>query len=147
MKRLLLFFIAGLFMLAPLAAAAEYISVSVPVANIRSGPSEDSDLLWKVEAYYPMLVLEKTGSWYQFKDFEGDVGWIYARLVNNDESVITIKDDCNVRSGPGTKYDIVFKTEVGIPFKILKKKGKWLNVLHTDGDRGWIHTSLVWPSQ
>jgi len=146
MKRFL-YVIAGLCMLAPLTAAAEHISVKVPVANIRSGPSEESDLLWKVEAYYPMLVLEKSGSWYQFKDFEGDVGWIYAPLVNNDESVITIKDNCNVRSGPGTKYDIVFTTEVGIPFKVLKKSGQWLNVLHTDGDRGWIHKSLVWPDQ
>lgn len=147
MKRLSFFLIIGLLMLAPASVLAEYISVAVPVANIRSGPSEDSALLWKVEAYYPMLVLEKSGSWYHFKDFEGDVGWIYASLVNHDESVITTKDDCNVRSGPGTQYDIVFKAEVGIPFKVLKKKGQWLNVLHTDGDRGWIHRSLVWPNQ
>jgi SH3-like domain-containing protein len=134
-------------MLAPFTAVAEYISVAVPVANIRSGPSEESDLLWKVEAYYPMLVLEKSGAWYRFKDFEGDVGWIYASLVNNEESVITIKEKCNVRSGPGSQHDIVFKAEVGIPFKVLNKKGKWLNVLNTDGDRGWIHKSLVWPNK
>lgn len=146
MKRLIFIF-AVLFLLPPVAQAAEYISVKVPVANIRSEPSESGDLLWKVEAYHPLLVLEKKGEWYHFKDFEGDVGWIYASLVNHDESVITIKDDCNVRSGPGTGNDILFKTEVGIPFKVLKKKGSWLNVLHTDGDRGWIHKSLVWPEQ
>ena len=137
----------ALFLLPPFTAVAEYISVKVPVANIRSEPNDAADLLWQVEAYYPMLVLEKKGDWYRFRDFEGDEGWIYASLVNNDESVITIKDDCNVRSGPGTQYDIVFKTEAGIPFKVLKKQGKWLNVLHTDGDRGWIHKSLVWPDQ
>lgn len=146
MKRIL-FLIVVLFMLAPLTAAAEYISVKVTVANIRSEPSDSGDLLWKVEAYHPLLVLEKKGSWYRFRDFEGDVGWIYAPLVNHDESVITIKDDCNVRSGPGTQYDVLFTTEAGIPFKVLKKEGKWLNVLHTDGDRGWIHSSLVWPEQ
>jgi len=139
--------ITVLLLMPPLNAVAEYISVKVPVANVRSDPSESGDLLWKVEAYHPMLVLEKKGKWYRFKDFEGDVGWIYAPLVNNDEAVITIKDDCNVRSGPGTQYDILFKTEVGIPFKVLKHDGKWLNVLHTDGDRGWIHQSLVWPNQ
>ncbi len=56
MKRIL-FLIAGLVLLAPLAAHAEFISVKVPVANIRSQPSESGDLLWKVEAYYPMLVM------------------------------------------------------------------------------------------
>lgn len=146
MKRFV-FVMAALFLLPPLTAVAEYISVKVTVANIRSEPSESGDLLWKVEAYHPMLVLEKKGGWYRFRDFEGDEGWIYASLVNNDESVITTKDDCNVRSGPGTQYDILFKTEAGIPFKVLKKKGRWLNVLHTDGDRGWIHKTLVWPDQ
>lgn len=146
MKRLVLI-IAVLFLLPSAGAASEYISVKVTVANIRSEPSESGDLLWKVEAYHPLLVLEKKGDWYHFKDFEGDVGWISATLVNHDESVITVKDDCNVRSGPGTQYDILFKAEGGIPFKVLKKKGSWLNVLHTDGDRGWIHKSLVWPEQ
>lgn len=146
MKRIV-FYICAIILLVPPAFGAEFISVKVPVANIRSGPSESSDLLWKVEAYHPLIVLEKKGSWYRFRDFEGDEGWIFASLVNKDESVITVKDNCNIRSGPGTKYDILFTAEVGIPFKILKKKGKWLNVLHTDGDRGWIHKSLVWPEQ
>lgn len=134
-------------MVAPFTAMAEYISVKVPVANIRSGPSETSDLLWKVEAYHPLIVLEKKGSWYRFRDFEGDEGWIYSTLVNKEKSVITKKDNCNVRSGPGTKYDILFTTETGIPFKVLKKQGRWLKVLHTDGDRGWLHRSLVWPDE
>jgi SH3-like domain-containing protein len=146
MKRIV-FIITALALLAPLTAVAEYISVKVPVANVRSEPSESGELLWKVEAYHPMFVLEKKGNWYRFRDFEGDVGWIYAPLVNTDKSVITIKEDCNVRSGPGTQNEILFKTEIGIPFKVLKSQGRWLHVLHTDGDRGWIHKSLVWPEQ
>jgi len=146
MKRIA-FFIAAIVLLAPLTAAAEYISVKVQVANVRSEPNESGDILWKVEQYHPLLALEKKGDWYRFKDFEGDVGWINTSLVNSDASVITTKDDGNVRSGPGTGYDIVFKTEAGIPFKVLKKEGSWLNVLHRDGDRGWIHKSLVWPEQ
>jgi SH3-like domain-containing protein len=146
MKRVIII-ISFLIMAAPVLAMAEYISVKVPVANIRSGPSDTSDLLWKVEAYHPLLVLEKKDGWYHFRDFEGDEGWIYGSLVNREQSVITKKDDCNVRSGPGTNFDILFTTEAGIPFKVLKKKGQWLYVLHTDGDRGWIHQSLVWPDQ
>jgi SH3-like domain-containing protein len=140
-------FIISLFTLVPTAAIAEYVSVKVPVANIRSEPNDSGDPAWKVEAYYPLFVLEKKGDWYRFRDFEGDMGWIYAPLVNRDEAVITIKEDCNIRSGPSTQNDIVFKAEIGIPFKVLTKKGSWLNVLHTDGDRGWIHKSLVWPAK
>ena len=146
MKRILIL-IAVLTLAAPLTAVAEYISVKVAVANIRSGPSEAGDLLWKVETYHPLFVLEKKDSWYHFRDFEGDEGWINSSLVNKEQSVITKKDDCNVRSGPDTKSEILFTTEAGIPFKVLKKQGQWLNVLHADGDRGWLHQSLVWPDK
>lgn len=133
--------------MAPLIAMAEYVSVKVPVANIRSGPNETSDLLWKVEMYHPLFILEKKDGWCHFRDFEGDQGWIHGSLVHKEQTVITKKDDCNVRSGPDTKFEVLFTTETGIPFKVLKKQGKWLNVLHSDGDQGWLHQSLVWPDE
>jgi SH3-like domain-containing protein len=34
--------------------------------------------------------------------------------------------------------------EDGVPFRILRKKGRWIHIEHADGDRGWIHDSLVW---
>ena len=33
--------------------AAERLSVSVPKANIRSGPGTDFDVLWEIEQYWP----------------------------------------------------------------------------------------------
>lgn len=143
-----LFFLSICFtLLAPFDALAGYVAVKVPIANIRSGPGSSNDILWKVEAYHPLRVIEKKGKWYHFKDFEGDEGWIHDSLVQKMETVITKKENCNVRSGPGTGTDIVFTTEKGIPFKILKKNKKWLNVEHADGDRGWIHQTLVWPNR
>jgi len=32
----------------------------------------------------------------------------------------------------------------GVPFKVLTRKGNWIQVRHADGDKGWIHKSLVW---
>ena len=125
-------------------AMAERLTVVAPVANIRSGPDIKSDILWKVEKYYPIFVVNKSGSWYQFRDFEEDSGWVHKSLVGKVKAVITKKNLCNVRAKPGTKEKILFTVEKGIPFKVLKSKGRWLNVEHADGDRGWIHDSLVW---
>ncbi|MFH1642632.1 MAG: SH3 domain-containing protein, partial [Nanoarchaeota archaeon] len=100
--------------------------------------------LWKVGKYHPILVLKKSGNWYHFQDFEGDKGWIHKSLVSNIPSVITNNEKCNVRSGPDTKFEILFTIKEGIPFKILKRKGNWIYVQHADGDTGWIHKSLVW---
>ena len=126
------------------AALAERLSAASSIANIRSGPGTKYDILWKIGKYHPVLVLKKSGKWYHFRDFEGDKGWIHKSLVRNTPSVITNKENCNVRSGPGTKFKILFATEKGIPFKILKRKGNWIHVQHADGDKGWIHKSLVW---
>ncbi|MFC1886132.1 SH3 domain-containing protein, partial [Thermodesulfobacteriota bacterium] len=82
--------------------------------------------------------------WYLFKDFEGDEGWIHSSLVRSIPSVITKKETCNIRSGPGVDYDMVLTVGKGIPFKVIEEKGRWIHILHADGDSGWIHNSLVW---
>ena len=143
MKRYSIFVIVLIAVFAT-TATAERLAIVAPVANIRSGPDTKSDILWKVEKYYPIFVVKKSGSWYQFKDFEEDSGWVHKSLVGKVKAVITNKDLCNIRSKPGTKAEILFTVEKGIPFKVLKRKDRWLNVEHADGDKGWIHDSLVW---
>ena len=125
-------------------AAAERLAVAVPVANIRSGPGTTYDVLWQVEKYYPLSILKKSGPWYQFQDFESDRGWIHQSLVNKISSIITKKEKSNIRSGPGTRFQILFTVEKGIPFKVVDRKDSWIHIQHADGDKGWIHKSLVW---
>ena len=133
-----------LFLINDGAAAAERLTVTASVANIRSGPGAKYDILWKVEKYYPIFVIEKKDPWYHFKDFEDDKGWVHKSLVNKLDAIITKKDLCNIRSGPGTGHKILFTVEKGIPFKVIKRKDHWLHIEHADKDRGWIHDSLVW---
>lgn len=123
---------------------AERLSVKADIANIRSGPSTSDAVIWQVERYHPLKVIQKQGSWYLFEDFEGDRGWIHDSLLADVRAVIVKNDKCNVRAGPGTDKDIRFTVDKGVPFKLLEEKGDWLHVVHTDGDQGWIHRSLVW---
>lgn len=124
--------------------AEERLSITSKIANVRSGPGTNHETVWQIETYFPILIVEKKGDWYQFKDFEGHLGWIHKSLAGSIPSVITSKDNCNVRSGPSPNDPIVFKVEKGVPFKILTEKGSWLEVEHGDGDKGWIYKSLVW---
>ena len=127
------------------AAAAQRMAVSSTVANVRSGPGTQHEILWKVAKYHPVKIVEKSGNWYRFTDFEGDEGWLHKSLLNREKSVITTKDKCNVRSGPGTKNEVVFSVGAGIPFRVVSRKGNWIRIEHADGDlKGWIHQSLVW---
>ena len=125
-------------------AWAERMAVTTPLGNIRSGPGKKYDILWKVEKYHPLWIVEKSGNWFHFHDFEGDEGWIHRSLLSKISTVITRADICNIREGPGTSFRILFTAGKGIPFKVIKRKGRWINIQHADGDNGWIHHSLVW---
>ncbi len=137
-------FMLTIFLISTSAYAGQRLSITSRLANIRSGPGSNYEVLWQVEKYYPVIIINKKGNWYHFKDFENDTGWVHKSLVGKVRSVISIKNKCNVRSGPGSKYNIVFTVEKGVPFKFLGKKGNWLKVEYMDGDRGWIYKSLVW---
>lgn len=126
------------------ALAQDRRTVTSRIANIRSGPGTNHDVLWQVEKYHPVIILEEKGNWYRFQDFEGDKAWIHNSLVGKVDSVVTVENKCNVRSGPGTDNSIVFRVERGVPFKVLNRRGNWLKVEHADGETGWIHKSLVW---
>ncbi|PID73675.1 MAG: hypothetical protein CSB33_02720 [Desulfobacterales bacterium] len=126
------------------AAAAERITVDVDMGNVRSGPGTSYEVIWRVERNHPLTVIKRSGDWYYFRDFEGDKGWIHRSIISSRPAVIVVKNSCNIRSGPGTNHDIAFIAERGVPFIRKATKGKWINVLHEDGESGWIHKSLVW---
>jgi SH3-like domain-containing protein len=123
---------------------AERFAVAADTANVRSGPGLKNDQLWQIEKYHPLLVLEKKEEWVRIKDFEGDEGWVHRSLVEKIDTVIVKVNQCNIRKGPGTQFDILFSVDKGIPFKVLQRKDKWIEVQHADGDRGWILNTLVW---
>ena len=126
-------------------ANAGRMSVRVEKANIRSGPGTGYEAMWMVEKYHPIMILKCVGKWCHISDFEGEKGWLRKDLLDKTSSVITKCEDCNVRSGPGTGYKTKMKNlPSGVPFKVLKTKGRWLNIRHKDGLTGWIHSSLVW---
>ncbi len=125
-------------------ASAQRLSVKAHIANIRAEPNTNSVVIWQVEKYHPLTIIKKQGHWYQFEDFEGDRGWIHNSLLVDIRAVIVKNNKCNIRSGPGTENDILFTVDKGVPFRVLEERGKWVHVVHEDGDKGWIHQSLVW---
>ena len=54
-------------------------------------------------------------------------------------------DNVNVRSGPGTNYQVSMELFAGYPLKVASTQGDWLKVVDFENDSGWIHNSLVNP--
>lgn len=49
----------------------------------------------------------------------------------------------NIRSGPGTTYEIIWKAEKYYPVFVFEKTGAWYHFRDFEGDEGWIHKSIV----
>jgi len=136
--------VVGIMVIIGPVLAAERMAVKASIANLRSGPGSKYEVLWQVEKYHPILIIEKKKNWYKIKDFEGDMAWIHKSLLGEINGVITTKAKCNVRSKPDKKSKIMFTVERGVPFKVLKRSGNWIRIEHADGEIGWIYKSLVW---
>lgn len=52
-------------------------------------------------------------------------------------------EKANVRSGPGTKHDILWSVGKYYPFDVLKKSGRWYKIRDFEGDVGWMYGSLL----
>jgi SH3-like domain-containing protein len=132
------------FLFFGIALSSERLSVISSVANLRNGAGTKYKVLWQVEKYHPFLVINKKEDWCEVKDFEGDTAWLHESLLGKTDTVISIKSKCNVRSKPDQSSDIVLRVERGVPFKVLARKGDWINIEHADGEVGWIFKNLVW---
>ncbi len=59
------------------------------------------------------------------------------------EMVSIVGNNVNMRSGPGTKYKVIWKLGNGFPLKVLKRSGNWLRVRDFEGTIGWVHKNVV----
>jgi curli biogenesis system outer membrane secretion channel CsgG len=58
------------------------------------------------------------------------------------QTVSVIKNNVNIRSGPGTNYRVIGKASKGEQLKILEIRGSWYHIEYPAGN-GWIYKSLV----
>lgn len=128
---------------------ADALCVNVPKANVRTGPGKNYDIAWEVYKYMPFLKVgaSVSGNWYAVKDLDGDVNWIYRKLVSSKlKCAVVKKAEVNIRKGPGKKYS---KTSSGparqyYSYMVLKKKGAWVQIKDEWNNIGWIHKDYLW---
>lgn len=65
------------------------------------------------------------------------------QAVQAREMVSIARPDVNLRTGPGTRHEVVWILGRGYPLEVLARKGRWLQVRDFEGDEGWVHRSLA----
>jgi SH3-like domain-containing protein len=134
--------------LAPDVAAhpASFVRVQVPVANVREGPATDFSRLRQARRDEPLRVVGREGRWLEVRDHEGQAGWIFAPLTDDQPAVVVhaVREWANVRSGPGRNHAVRFRAPRGSTFAVAGGEGDWLRVQDARGGSGWLHRSLTW---
>jgi SH3-like domain-containing protein len=64
---------------------------------------------------------------------------LLARTATGAEMAAIAGDDINMRSGPGTEHEILWKLDSGFPVEIVGTRGDWLQVRDFEGSTGWVH--------
>ena len=121
-----------------------FLSLKNNKVNLRQGPSFEYPikLVYK-KKYLPVIIIDKSGTWRQIKDFENNSGWIHISQLSRRKSGINIKNNSIIYKKPTIYSKPIAKLEVGRLVLIKKCKTKWCKIT-TGGYSGWIFKDSLW---
>ena len=129
--------------------AAEVVAIAGDDINMRSGPGLEHEIIWKLDAGFPIEVVTSRGEWLQVRDFEGSIGWVHRKTTQKAASAIVkankgTDQQINVRKEPDVKAEVVARAGYGVVFRVLDKRDGWVKVEHGQGVVGWVDGRLLW---
>lgn len=116
--------------------------------NLRTGPGSEFGIIRRMYHGSRVETLEWAGGWVRVRHESGDVGWAFAqylvRPTTNDLRVYSPGDGyLNLRTGPGTRFDIITRMYNGEGVRVLEASGTWVRVQHESGLVGWCSSNFL----
>ncbi len=75
--------------------------------------------------------------------FRSILALLCSLVVADAAALCVTSTEANLRSGPGTKYTKSWEVYRYMPLQKIERRGNWYRVRDIDGERHWIHKSLV----
>ena len=125
-------------------AHAANATVVGSVVNVRSGPGTDYIISRCLYKNTRVEVLGEAGQWCQVK-LGALTGWVHSSLLEADPpQMLTVGvTAANLRSGPGTDYDIIGQASLGEQLTLLGKEGDWYLIQTSDGNGAYIRQDMI----
>lgn len=117
--------------------------------NLRTGPGSSFDVIRKMYHGNRVETLEKSGNWVRVRHESGAVGWTFAKYLRDPSGggykVYSPGDGyLNLRTGPGTGFDIIRPMYNGDTVRVLETSGSWARVQHvSSGANGWCSSKFL----
>lgn len=114
------------------------------VVNIRSGPGTNYQIVGTVYQGTQVTVSQQQGDWYKIT-IGNTTGWVNGSYITVQAAakVTVTGTTVNLRSGPGTNYDIVGQVAKGDTLTYLGSEGSWYKVQTPQGKVGYISASYA----
>ncbi len=125
--------------------------INATVLNIRSGPGTTYDSIGKLQQNDVVKILEQKDEWLKIS-FGSTEGWVAGEYVTVQKAtpsvsevpkVIVPTNGINIRSGPGTNFDVVLSANEGDTFNITKTDGDWYEIALPNAKKGYIASWVV----
>lgn len=119
------------------------IEVNTATLNVRAGPGTGFDIIGESHQGEVYVQFETSGTWRRIW-FDDGPGWVSGSyVVPSSASVKAVTADIlNVRTGPGTQYQIIGRLYGGMLRAVLASSGDWRKISF-DGREAWVHGSYL----
>ena len=142
---IILFFL-NLFLISKIAANEDkfYLSLKNQEVNLRQGPSFEYPIKFTYKKrYLPVIIIDRSETWREIKDFENNSGWIHISQLSKKKSAINIKNNSILYKKSTIYSKPIAKLEAGRLVLIKKCKIEWCKI--TSGKySGWIEKNYLW---
>ena len=149
-NRCYLFFVIllflNLFLISKIAANEDnfFLSLKNQEVNLRQGPSFEYPIKFTYKKrYLPVIIIDRSETWREIKDFENNFGWIHISQLSKKKSAINIKNNSILYKKSTIYSKPIAKLEAGRLVLIKKCKIEWCKI--TSGKyTGWIEKNYLW---
>ena len=108
--------------------------------------SAQSTPLLILTAGYPLREISRVDGWRKISLHTGESGWVRERQVRPLRAGVVVAELAAVRVSPENNAPESFYARRGVVLEVLQNTGAWLEVLHPDGETGYIRIADIWAN-
>ena len=121
-----------------------FLSLKNNEVNLRQGPSFEYPIkLTYKKKYLPVIIIDKSETWRQIKDFKNNSGWIHVSQLSKKKSAINKKEKSVFYNRPTIYSKPIAMLEKGRLVLVIKCKDMWCKIT-SGGFHGWIDKNSLW---
>jgi N-acetylmuramoyl-L-alanine amidase len=120
--------------------------VNASVLNVRETASTNAALVTQLDEGTQVTILSSSDGWYKIS-FSSKTGWASAEYITIKETSlgtgVVTGSTVNVRSGPGTDYEVLTTVQESEKITVASRSGEWYKITTSGGITGWMLSEYV----